>query len=149
MSTKNGKSKDTKLLSEIVKKAREGQSLSDDEFQLVLERATKDIHAFVKAKKKGDKRSPLDYATEQLLINKSSLNSYFFMSYGVFQKDLKEKVKPYVAFTIALLHALNIGCELGKLQGGGDDEPNTTDSGDRKSGKARTNRNRKASRKRK
>lgn len=58
--------------------------------------------------------SPTTYVAQVLGVSPSSINSYVFTSQGIFYKDVEENVKPYVAFTTALIHALTLGAYLGK-----------------------------------
>lgn len=89
-----------------------GDRLAVGEFDLVLRKAAQDVHTFVNEKKK----SPIEYLSEKTGVSTSAINSYFFTSYGVYQKDIEAKMHPYVAFTLALVHSINIGAILGELR---------------------------------
>lgn len=97
----------------------DNQEVDSEDFDMVLKKIQKDIHEYTSS----GKTNPIDYLCGKTHLSRSAVNSYFFTSYGVFQKDLDNKVKPYVAFTIAIIHAVNIGFLLAELKYG-----NTTDS---------------------
>jgi hypothetical protein len=107
-------------------KALKNRTLKDErftteEFDLILRKAAQDVHAFIDKNKKG----PVEYLAEKTGVSVSAINSYFFTAYGIFEKDLAGKMHPYVAFTLGLVHAINIGSILGELKG---DNGHTTDS---------------------
>lgn len=107
----------------VVKKRLEGELLMPSDLDMVLRKAAEDMREKVSEDKN---MSPITYVAESLGVDKSSINSYFFTSYGVFQKDLKEKLNPYVAFTVSLIHALNLGYLLGSIEKGGKSGPKRT-----------------------
>ena len=117
---------------EAVKRREEGKKLSPEDLDTFLRKTAEDMRTYVKS---NDKVTPIEYVGKALKIDTSALNSYFFTSYGVFQKDIEDKVNPYVAYTVALIHAMNLGFVLGSVGKGGNDEPDTTSTakGKRKS----------------
>jgi len=98
--------------------------LTVSEFDIVLRKVAQDIHHYVNKNKK----SPIEYLSEKTGVSTSAINSYFFTNYGIFQKDLESKMHPYLAFTLGLIHAINVGYMLGTLKGD-EEDGNTSNSG--------------------
>jgi len=96
------------------KTVEEYKELTQEQFGDLLKKTAEEMHVYAKDP---NHKSPMQYMSDKLQINASALNSYYFTQYSVFQRDIKDKINPYIAFTIAIIHALNIGFELGKLEG--------------------------------
>lgn len=114
---------------ELIERRAKGETIKPSDLDLLLKKTAEDMRDY--AKNKGAV-GPMDYVAKIIGMETSALNSYFFTSYGVFQKDIAEKVKPYVAYTISLIHALNLGYLLGTLKKGDELNGNTTDKTDNK-----------------
>ena len=99
----------------VTKRRGSGELLSPGDLDVVLRKAAEEMRSYVKNHKKV---SPIEYVSKSLGIEVPALNSYFFTSYGVFQKDVAEKVNPYVAYTVSVIHALNLGFLLGTIEKG-------------------------------
>lgn len=91
----------------------EVQELSQEQFGSLLKKCADDFRTSHLSE---PEKSPLQYLADKLGVNLSALNSYYFTQYSNFQKDLKEKINPYISFTISIIHALNLGFEIGKLE---------------------------------
>jgi len=106
-----------------VKKREGGETLNQDDLNVILWKAAEVMKDYVQS---NSKVSPINYVSMSLGVDVASLNSYFFTSYGVFQKDVKENINPYIAYTIAIIHALNLGYLLGTVEKGKKREPRKT-----------------------
>lgn len=111
---------------EVADKKASGETLDPQDLDVVLKWEAQKMKSSVAST--GEK-SPIEYVAEYLGLDKPAINSYFYTSYGVFQKDIESKVNPYVAYTISIIHALNLGYVLGKVEGasnGGEEETDST-----------------------
>lgn len=113
---------DQKKLATAKEKLLSGKAIEVEEFNQILMKAAKDF----REKATDAKKTGLEYVAEMVGVSQSSLNSYYFMSFQIMNKDMREKVHPYVAFTNALIHALNLGYYLGRLDFDKKDGPDTT-----------------------
>ena len=111
---------DQKVLLEAKKKLMRGKEINPEEFQQILVAVAKDF----REKATDTEKTALEYVSTKVGASQTSLNSYYFMSFQIMNKDMDSKVHPYVAFTNAMIHALNLGYCLGKLDF--DDGPTTT-----------------------
>jgi hypothetical protein len=97
----------------FLSKIAEGKPLEVYEFEILLRKVSQEIKSFKEQKNK----SVMEYVADKIGISTTSLNSYLVTSYGLFNKDLENKVHPYIAFSIAIIHALNLARVLGELIG--------------------------------
>lgn len=103
-------------IASVVAKRKEGKNLTPGDVDIIMRKTAQDMRAYANAKQKGgDNASPIEHVANVIGVDQSALSSYFFTSYGVFQKDLKNKTNPYIAFSVALIHALNLGYFVGTL----------------------------------
>ena len=103
-------------MAEVADKIREGELLQPKDLDIIMRKTAQDMREYAKAKQEGGREaSPIEHVGKIIGVDTSALAGYFFTSYGVFQKDLNNKTNPYIAFTVALIHALNLGYFLGKL----------------------------------
>lgn len=100
-------------LKRVIEKRERGEILTPEDLDAFLRAAAEEMRAKVK---ESTDISPIQYVADALGIDVTAANSYFFTSYGVFQKDIQDKVNPYVAYTVALIHALNLGFSLGGIK---------------------------------
>ncbi|OGZ32282.1 MAG: hypothetical protein A2V69_01080 [Candidatus Portnoybacteria bacterium RBG_13_40_8] len=113
-------------LKDVIKKVDEGLILNSEDLELIMKKSAQDLRELGNV-------GPINYISDLLGVDRSVLNSYFFASYGIFQKDLTNKTNPYIAYTVAIIHALSLGYFLGSLNGkGGKHGPDTTSKAVRK-----------------
>ena len=101
----------------VKNKIKIGDKLLPSDFQVVLRKTAKDLKEWTLSK---EGQTPIEYIANRAGVESSALNSYYFTSFGIFQKDIEEKVNPYIAFTTALIHAINLGLQLGEWKEGGE-----------------------------
>ena len=116
---------DDKEFTDLLEKVKGGVEISSTDLTIILQKASHDIHEYISSGKK----SPIPYLSDKINLSTSALNSYFFTTYSVFQRDLKDKINPYVAFTLAIIHAVNLGYLLGQMRNGNSTNTSKGESG--------------------
>src|SRR3990167_8535802 len=103
-------------IAKVADRIKEGQLLQPSDVDILMRKAAQDMRAYAKAKQEGhEEASPVEHVAKTIGIDTSALSSYFFTSYGLFQKDMNNKVNPYIAYTIALIHSISLGYLVGTL----------------------------------
>jgi hypothetical protein len=115
-------------VAKVASKRQDGFLLQPADIDILMRKTAQEMRAYAKAKQEGgEEASPIEHVAKILGIDTSALSSYFFTSYGVFQKDMKDKTNPYIAYTVALIHSLNLGYLLGTLNGKEKDGKDSSD----------------------